>query len=1173
MSMRRTRRFSEMPQLENKSASFRMDDSNLKVLSKSKLGRSAPALLTTTCNLHHHRSITRRGNRFVPKANVIGVPTAQFRSRSRSISPSSGFSPISSPRSSPRNTPGQCPLSESWTSRRWSLASFSSGYSSNAARSPVHSPVQNKLHQLPSQPTSFDLAFLSSQFGWDSEEEYPATRHRSRSLSPFRSRIDDKRILMEVYKERFPKAKEQMEEKLKIILKEMPEDDNLADGILNFLYHQLVELIRELLKTSREGTVNHDYFLELSEKLAKLLEEAHSKTDRDVTPVTDMIRKLLVIVSRPARLLECLEFDENEFYDSIDANREKDLITSLKSDVPRYVISQLGLTTIDGVAENLESKQREIYNPFKDEAPSEHDFKPIKLISRGAYGSVFLVRHRNTGQRFAMKKISKQGMLLRNQVKQVFNERDILTFVDNPFIVSMWCSFQTRKHLCMVMEYCEGGDCATLLKHIGPLPLEMAKMYFAETILGIEYIHSYGIVHRDLKPENLLITSLGHIKLTDFGLSKVGLMNLTTSAYEYAIEQDTQIFQDKQIYGTPEYIAPEVILRQGYGKPTDWWSMGIILYEFLVGCPPFYGESVEELFEQVSNGDEIEWPEEEDAVPEDAKDLITRLLQQDPATRLGTTTDSTEVKEHELFQDIDWASLLRQKVEFVPELDNEEDTSYFDPRTDRYCRTHSDEESDENYDSDTSDLSFVNFSSCSRRYHALENSNPTSRHHSLTGSNDGSTSPLLSPEISEIPEDKNDDTDKEPKNISLLLSETPENENNQPIKLNISESSVRKLRKNLEVPKNPEIYVENESDYCEEDPFTESRGFITDSPTSPLSSRGSPCTSPTSSLPPIVLYKGPRGFGFTIRSIRVYIGDTNMYTVQHLVNSVDEKSTASQAGLKEGDLITHVNGEPIQGLIHPQVVALIGKGGKCISINVTQLEKTCINKCDRRRPLSFLQFVKSKDTAAKSKKSNSFWRRGSLRKSSLFKKVRGRREKHKAPQMQSSPPETSSPINSQSPSPNQSPHLRPHTFQGLMPRLRRRKSNSTSPISPLVRSDAHVEHSYESPTAPSTSKSFLSMLWPKPKLLHTEGSSSGSSPLLRRALSPPELKDKKSKRGQKKIPLEKRLSDTGDENNNTVPELNTPSDDKLPKSSLPARLRRQLDRKGSWHGTELHHLQ
>lgn len=236
----------------------------------------------------------------------------------------------------------------------------------------------------------------------------------------------------------------------------------------------------------------------------------------------------------------------------------------------------------------------------------------------------------------------------------------------------------------MVMEYVEGGDCATLLKSMGPLPLDMARLYFSETVLALEYLHSYGIVHRDLKPDNLLITSEGHIKLTDFGLSKMGLMSLTTNLYESNLDKDTKQFNDKQVCGTPEYIAPEVILRQGYGKPVDWWSMGVILYEFLVGCVPFFGNTPEELFAHTINS-EIEWPDEDEyAPPEDAKDLITRLLQQNPIDRLGAG-GAHEVKEHIFFDGLDWESLLRQKAAFVPQLDNEEDTSYFDSKLFEVC--------------------------------------------------------------------------------------------------------------------------------------------------------------------------------------------------------------------------------------------------------------------------------------------------------------------------------------------------------------------------------------------------------------------------------------------------------------------------------------------------------
>ena len=138
-----------------------------------------------------------------------------------------------------------------------------------------------------------------------------------------------------------------------------------------------------------------------------------------------------------------------------------------------------------------------------------------------------------------------------------------------------------------------------------------------------------------------------------------------------------------QVFGTPEYIAPEVILRQGYGKPVDWWSAGIILYEFLIGCVPFFGETPEELFAHTVN-DDIEWPEEDDwSVQPQAKQIITELLQQNPLERLGTQ-GAFELKEHDYFNGIDWNVLLRFKADFIPQLSDDEDTSYFDMRTERY---------------------------------------------------------------------------------------------------------------------------------------------------------------------------------------------------------------------------------------------------------------------------------------------------------------------------------------------------------------------------------------------------------------------------------------------------------------------------------------------------------
>ena len=571
--------------------------------------------------------------------------------------------------------------------------------------------------------------------------------------------IDNETVMMNtLYKERFPKATKQMEERLKNFITNNSEtltqsrgEEISADSIaiIRFVHHQTLEMARDCLQKSEDKLITSRYFYDMSENLEKLLTQTREKSPDAASHLEAWIKKLLLIVSRPARLLECLEFDPEEFLQLLEAAEGHARgLHGISANVPQYIIGKLGLnrdplaelqhdlsnldivdhtdagcqrsgqrenyppdnTTLsidhqkstnsgcdcqmettksvslenkDPEVKNIEKENAEIRSVIKD--PSENDFDIIKLISNGAYGAVYLVKHKETRQRFALKKINKQNLILRNQVDQVFAERDIMSFSDNPFVVSMYCSFETRKHLCMVMEYVEGGDCAILLKNMGPFPPDMARFYFAETVLAVEYLHSFGIVHRDLKPDNLLITALGHIKLTDFGLSKMGLMSLATNLYEgyIDIDKDTKQFSDKQVFGTPEYIAPEVILRQGYGKPVDWWSMGIILYEFLIGCVPFFGETPEELFAHTVN-DDIEWPEEDDwSVQPEAKHIITALLRQNPLERLGTQ-GTVELKEHDYFSGVDWNAMLRYKADFIPQLSDDEDTSYFDMRTDRY---------------------------------------------------------------------------------------------------------------------------------------------------------------------------------------------------------------------------------------------------------------------------------------------------------------------------------------------------------------------------------------------------------------------------------------------------------------------------------------------------------
>lgn len=329
-----------------------------------------------------------------------------------------------------------------------------------------------------------------------------------------------------LYKERFPKATQQMEERLTHFISENKKFDVGEDcdylPIVRFVHHQVLEIARDCLHKSQTKLITSRYFFEMSENLERLLNESREKSEEAAALVTGFIKKLLLIISRPARLLECLEFDPEEFYHFLEvAEGQVKGVQGIKADIPQYIIQKLGLNR-DPIAE-LQQELRNCNWPSTNQStrstvclsssetckkwgnnPNEQDFEIVKLISNGAYGAVYLVKHKQTRQRFAMKKINKNNLMLRNQVEQVFAERDILSFADNPFVVSMYCSFETKKHLCLVMEYVEGGDCASLLKSIGPLPPDMARFYFAETVLAVEYLHSYGIVHRDLKPDKYM---------------------------------------------------------------------------------------------------------------------------------------------------------------------------------------------------------------------------------------------------------------------------------------------------------------------------------------------------------------------------------------------------------------------------------------------------------------------------------------------------------------------------------------------------------------------------------------------------------------------------------------------------------------------------------------------
>lgn len=291
------------------------------------------------------------------------------------------------------------------------------------------------------------------------------------------------------------------------------------------------------------------------------------------------------------------------------------------------------------------------------------DFELMKVLGKGSFGKVFLVRLVPTGQVYAMKVLKKKEVRRRRQIEHTRTERRIMGGIDNPFIVALRFAFQTNDKLYMITDYCRGGELFFHLKKFRTFPEDMVRFFAAELVAALSALHELGIVYRDLKPENVLLDETGHVRITDFGLSKDEVDN------DHAATT---------FCGTPEYLAPEMLLnrksRAGYGKAVDWWSLGTLMYEMLTGWPPFYDKNLRKMCEQILKAD-LRFPDKLSA-SDDIKDLIGQLLIRDPARRI----DGAAVMAHPFFKSIDWDALLRKEVEapFVPRVESETDIRNFD---------------------------------------------------------------------------------------------------------------------------------------------------------------------------------------------------------------------------------------------------------------------------------------------------------------------------------------------------------------------------------------------------------------------------------------------------------------------------------------------------------------